>query len=181
MTARPFRFRSPSPAATERLGRALGRLLVEGDLVLLSGELGAGKTRFVKGLAVGCGAALAREVVSPTFLRVEQYGGPPRRLRHIDAYRMHGGADLEHLGLAELVGPGGFTVVEWPERVEDALPWDGLRIRFEHGGPTLRLLSLAARGPRGRVLLAALRAAGDSRSKPTMPLRAPARRKRRGR
>jgi len=150
------RVESASPAATERLGRALGRLLEDGDLVLLSGELGAGKTRFVKGLAEGCGAARAREVVSPTFLRVEQYGDPPRRLRHIDAYRMGSGADLVSLGIAELVGPGGFTVVEWPERVEEALPRDALLVRFEHRGPRLRRLLLSARGPRGRALLAAL-------------------------
>lgn len=152
-----MRVESASPAATERLGRALGRLLEDGDLVLLSGELGAGKTRFVKGLAEGCGAARAREVVSPTFLRLEQYGDPPRRLRHIDAYRMHGGADLESLGLSELVGPGGYTVVEWPERVEEALPRDGVLVRFEHRGPRARRLTFSARGPRGRALLAALR------------------------
>ena len=70
--ARPgLRRETRSPSETERLGRALGRLLGDGDLVLLSGELGSGKTRFVKGLAEGFGAARADEVVSPTFLRVE--------------------------------------------------------------------------------------------------------------
>ena len=152
-----MRVESPSPAATEKLGRALGKLLRDGDLVLLSGELGAGKTRFVKGLAAGFGAARADEVVSPTFLRVEQYGKPPRLLRHIDAYRMHDGGDLEHLGLSDLVGPGGATVVEWPERVEDALPADGLLLRFEHRGPKARRITITARGPRGRALLKGLR------------------------
>ena len=152
-----MRVESASPAATEKLGRAVGKLLADGDLVLLSGELGAGKTRFVKGLAEGFGAAKGREVVSPTFLRVEQYGKPPRLLRHIDAYRMAGGADLEVLGLADLVGPGGATVVEWPERVEDALPADGLLLRFEHRGPRARRITVSARGPRGRALLKALR------------------------
>ena len=154
---RGMRVDCESPASTERLGRALGRLLADGDLVLLSGELGAGKTRFVKGLAAGFGAARREEVVSPTFLRVEQYGTPPRRLRHIDAYRMGGGADLESLGLSDLVGPGGATVVEWPERVEEALPRDGVRIAFEHRGPRSRRLLLTARGPRGAALLEALR------------------------
>jgi tRNA threonylcarbamoyladenosine biosynthesis protein TsaE len=152
-----MRVDSDSPAATERLGRALGRLLADGDLVLLSGELGAGKTRFVKGLAAGFGAARRDEVVSPTFLRVEQYGATPRRLRHIDAYRMGCGADLESLGLSDLFGPGGATVVEWPERVEESLPRDGLRVAFEHRGPKSRRLVLSARGPRGEALLAALR------------------------
>ena len=153
----PMRVESASPAETERLGRALGRLLADGDLVLLSGELGAGKTRFVKGLAAGFGAARADEVVSPTFLRVEQYGAPPRRLRHIDAYRMGSGGDLESLGLSDLVGPGGATVVEWPERVEEALPRDGVLVVFEHRGPRERRLTLRARGPRGAALLSALR------------------------
>lgn len=157
MKTKPLTIESPSPAATEKVGRALGRLLADGDLVLLSGELGSGKTRFVKGIAAGYGAARADEVVSPTFLRVEQYGAPPRTLRHIDAYRMHGGAELEHLGLRELTGPGGATVVEWPERIEDALPPDGLLVSFEHRGPRARRLALAPRGPRGRTLLAALR------------------------
>jgi len=152
-----LRVDSASPAATERLGRALGRLLGDGDLVLLSGELGAGKTRFVKGLAAGFGAARREEVVSPTFLRVERYGAPPRLLRHVDAYRMAGGADLESLGLSDLFGPGGATVVEWPERVVEALPGDGLLLSFEHRGPSSRRITLRARGPRGAALLAALR------------------------
>jgi tRNA threonylcarbamoyladenosine biosynthesis protein TsaE len=154
-----LRIESPSPAATEKIGRALGRLLADGDLVLLSGELGAGKTRFVKGLAPGFGAARRDEVVSPTFLRVEEYGVRGRVLRHVDAYRMHGAADLEHLGITDLLGPGGATVVEWPERVGDALPRDGLLVTFEHRGPRARRLTLAARGRRGRALLAALREA----------------------
>jgi tRNA threonylcarbamoyladenosine biosynthesis protein TsaE len=129
--------------------------------VLLSGELGAGKTRFVKGLAVGFGVATSNDVVSPTFLRVEQYGKRGRLLRHIDAYRMRSGRDLEQLGLGDLVGPGGATVVEWPEHVDDALPKDGLLVRFEHRGPKSRRLAFEARGARGRELAAALRAALD--------------------
>jgi tRNA threonylcarbamoyladenosine biosynthesis protein TsaE len=150
---------SASPAATERLARALGRVLQEGDLVLLSGELGSGKTRFVKGLAAGFGAARARDVVSPTFLRMEQYGAPPRLLRHVDAYRMRSGADLDALGISDLLGPGGATVVEWPERVAGALPPDALRVAFEHRGPRTRRITVTARGPRGRRLLEALRKA----------------------
>jgi tRNA threonylcarbamoyladenosine biosynthesis protein TsaE len=166
---------SGSPAETERLGRALGRLLEDGDLVLLSGELGAGKTRFVKGVAAGYGVARPDEVVSPTFLRVEQYGEPPRRLRHIDAYRMRGGADLEHLGLADLVGPGGATVVEWPERVEEVLPRDGLLVSFEHRGPRARRLSFRPRGPRGEGLLAALHRAIRRRTVRRVAARRPGR------
>ncbi len=154
-----MRVDSASPAATERVGRALGRLLVEGDLVLLSGELGAGKTRFVKGIAAGAGAARAADVVSPTFLRLEEYGAPPRTLRHVDAYRMAGGADLDALGGPDLFGGGGFTVVEWPERVADGFPADGLEVRFEHRGPKARRLLFRGRGRRGRALLAALRRA----------------------
>ena len=156
-----MRVDSASPAETERAGRALGRLLEEGDLVLLSGELGAGKTRFVKGVAAGSRTARAVEVVSPTFLRLEEYGTPPRVLRHIDAYRMHGGADLDALGGGDLLGAGGFTVVEWPERIADGLPGDGLEVRFQHRGPRARRLTFRARGKRGRALLRALREALD--------------------
>jgi tRNA threonylcarbamoyladenosine biosynthesis protein TsaE len=157
---------STSPAATERAGRALGRLLRGGDLVLLSGELGSGKTRFVKGIAAGLGAARAAEVVSPTFLRMEEYGAPPRRLRHVDAYRMHGAADLEALGGGDLFGPAAATVVEWPERVADGLPRDAIVVVFAHRGPRARRLSVSARGPRGRELLEGLRAALRARTAP---------------
>jgi tRNA threonylcarbamoyladenosine biosynthesis protein TsaE len=175
---------STSPEATERLGRLLGALLRDGDCVRLSGELGAGKTRFVKGVAVGLGVARADEVVSPTFLRLEHYGPPGRRLRHIDAYRMAGPAELEGLDAAEALGPGGVTVVEWPERIEAALPAEGLEVHFEHAGPRSRRLLFRARGQRGAALLAALAeaAGGDPavpgrRRRPTV--RRPAARRRR--
>jgi len=158
-----MRVESGSPARTERIGRALGALLDEGDLVLLSGELGSGKTRFVKGLAEGFGACGRDEVVSPTFLRLEEYGPRGRRLRHLDAYRMAGPRAVEAIGEAEVFGPGGVAVVEWPERIEGALPPDGLLVSFEHAGPRRRALSFSPRGPRGEALLAGLREALGTR------------------
>jgi tRNA threonylcarbamoyladenosine biosynthesis protein TsaE len=145
--------RSRSPATTETLGRVLGALLAPGDLVRLSGELGAGKTRFVKGVAEGMGAATSTDVVSPTFLRLEEYGPPGRRLRHVDAYRMAGPDDLEALGVSDLLAADGVTVVEWPERVEGALPARGVHIEFLHGGARTRDLRLTGLDVSGLAIL----------------------------
>ncbi len=158
-------FLSPSARTTGSLGRALGAALRPGDVVRLSGELGSGKTRFVKGLAEGLGAARAADVVSPTFLRIEEYGEGPSRLRHVDAYRMAGSAELDHLGAGDVLAADAVLVVEWPERIDDALPPTGLRIRFLHSGPGARTLSWEGLDPRGEDLAGVLDGAVRRRRK----------------
>ncbi len=111
--------RCPDPAATEALGAELARRLVPGDLVQLEGDLAAGKTTFVRGLAAGLGAH-PDEVSSPTFVLVQTYpcaGGRVRRLHHVDLYRLDGAArTLGELGLEEMLSePDAVTAVEWPE------------------------------------------------------------------
>ncbi len=122
-----------SPAETEELGRRLGERLLVGDVVLLIGELGAGKTTFVRGVAVGTGSTAP--VASPTFQLVRVYPGR-LQLAHVDLYRVENSSELRDLGLDELAGRGA-VVVEWGER----LAVDGAaRIEFEHLGGDRRLV-----------------------------------------
>ena len=102
-----------SPAETERVGMLLGERLRPGDVVLLTGELGAGKTTFVRGVAQGTGSKA--DVASPTFQLVRVYPGRVQ-LAHVDLYRIGDSAELRHLGLEELADQGA-VVVEWGERL----------------------------------------------------------------
>lgn len=111
--------RSQNEEETRALGAALGALLLAGDLVALDGELGAGKTRFVQGLAQAL--EVTGPIVSPTFVVVREYAGR-LRLYHVDAYRLAGPAELEDLGWEDVVESGGVVVVEWASRIHPALP-----------------------------------------------------------
>ena len=111
-----------------------------GEVVLLTGELGAGKTAFVRGLARGLGADPA-EVASPTFVLLTAYPGR-LTLHHADLYRLRGDGDERELGLEELPGPGGVLAVEWAERLRDA-PWRGaLRVSLSHAGEDQRTIRI---------------------------------------
>ncbi|HZK74693.1 MAG TPA: tRNA (adenosine(37)-N6)-threonylcarbamoyltransferase complex ATPase subunit type 1 TsaE [Clostridia bacterium] len=107
-----------SPAETEAAGEQLGRSLRQGDLMLLEGDLGAGKTTFVRGVARGAGSSA--HVASPTFQLVRVYAGRIQ-LAHVDLYRLAPGAELVDLGLEELLDQGA-VVVEWGDRMEALLP-----------------------------------------------------------
>ena len=122
--------RTDSPDATRAVAAALGELLVAGDLVLLVGDLGAGKTAFAQGLARGLG--IDEPVTSPTFTIVQEYEGR-LRLAHVDVYRLDRVQDLYDLGFDELVDDDGVTVVEWGDLVEQAVPAEHLVVRIELG------------------------------------------------
>ena len=122
-----------SPAETELAGRRLGERLREGDVVLLSGELGAGKTTFVRGVARGTGSDAW--VASPTFQLVRVYSGRVQ-LAHVDLYRIESPGELKDLGLEELAQQGA-VVVEWGDRLEvDSASW----IEIQHLGGDRRLI-----------------------------------------
>jgi tRNA threonylcarbamoyladenosine biosynthesis protein TsaE len=125
---------SESVEQTEAIAAELARTLAGGACVALSGELGAGKTQFVRGLVRGLGGN-PRAVASPTFVLLNVYPATPPAARltvyHLDAYRVHGPDDFEAIGFTELLDQGGVVVVEWPERVEDLLPPDCVRVRIE--------------------------------------------------
>jgi tRNA threonylcarbamoyladenosine biosynthesis protein TsaE len=110
-------FISHSPAETGSLGERWGRLAQRGLVIALTGELGAGKTQFVKGLARGLG--IPARVHSPTFTLVNEYGGGRLRLFHLDLYRLETQAQMVAAGLEEFLEPDGVTVIEWAERMAD--------------------------------------------------------------
>jgi tRNA threonylcarbamoyladenosine biosynthesis protein TsaE len=127
-----------SEAETEALAAELANAFRGGEVVLLSGELGAGKTVFVRGLARGVGADPG-EVASPTFVLLTCYPGR-LTLHHADLYRLAGGGDERELGLEELPGPRGVLAIEWAERLT-VQPWDpalAVRVTLEHAGDDLR-------------------------------------------
>ena len=107
-------FISHNPAETESLGERWGRAAQRGLVIGLSGDLGAGKTRLVKGIARGLG--ITARVHSPTFTLVNEYGGGRLRLFHLDLYRLETRGQIVSAGLEEFLQPDGVTVIEWAER-----------------------------------------------------------------
>lgn len=108
-------------------------------LVLLSGDLGSGKTTLTKGIVSGLGAAKEEEVTSPTFTLVHVYGDA-KKVYHADLYRIESFDDFETLGLEDLFDRPGVVILEWSERFPLNSPWPQMRIRLEHlGGDTRRI------------------------------------------
>lgn len=124
-----------TPAETEAAGEELGRRLRQGDVVLLTGELGAGKTTFVRGVTRGVGSDAP--VASPTFQLVRVYPGPVQ-LAHVDLYRVEAPSELAALGLDELADEGA-VVVEWGDRLRTS---DAALIHLEHLGGDRRLIRM---------------------------------------
>jgi len=120
-----------SSEETIERGREIGSGLMAPMLVLLSGELGAGKTTLTKGIVNGLGAAREEEVTSPTFTLVHKYEGRAR-VYHVDLYRVSGFHDLETLGLEDLFSENAVVIVEWPDRLTLRTDWPILRISLEH-------------------------------------------------
>lgn len=145
---------SHSPDETREWGVRLGRRACVGDLILLHGDLGAGKTTLTQGIAEGLG--VAGPVQSPTFTLVAEYEGAsttgaPLKLYHLDLYRLESADELESFGFEEYLAPrDGATVIEWPERAGDVLSGPYLLIRLEPTGVDQRRItfeSIPADGP----------------------------------
>ena len=132
---------APDPAATSALGRALGAVARPGDLVCLWGELGAGKTHLAKAFAAGMG--VTETVTSPSFILMAEYRGR-LPLFHIDPYRLASAEDALAGGLIDERQREGVTLVEWPERMGDALPIARLDVRIEGTGDDRRSITLVA-------------------------------------
>lgn len=128
-----------SEAETERAGESLAPVLAPGAVILLVGDLGAGKTAFVRGLARGIGAA-EEDVSSPTFTIVQEYAGAGAVLYHIDLYRLEP-AEIEDLGLDDLIAAGGYVAIEWADRWKRR-PEDAITVRFEQLGEDRRRISV---------------------------------------
>lgn len=139
------------------MGAALGARLGRGEVICLEGDLGAGKTAFVRGMGRGWGAL--ERVTSPTFTLVHEH----RRTRdeqvlyHIDCYRLERVADAWTLGLDEMLHSTDNVVLEWPERIVSLLPQERLWIAFEIVDDTRRILRVSATGARYAPLVEALR------------------------
>ncbi|MGH9870708.1 MAG: tRNA (adenosine(37)-N6)-threonylcarbamoyltransferase complex ATPase subunit type 1 TsaE [Candidatus Polarisedimenticolia bacterium] len=132
---------SASEDDTRRAGRELAVTLSPGDIVALSGSLGAGKTVFVRGLAEGLGLD-PRQVHSPTFAMVTEYGAGASRLVHVDLYRIDRAAEIEDLGLDSLLSDGAVMAVEWGEKLPARLLQDAVRVTLEDLGGEQRRLTI---------------------------------------
>ncbi|MGQ9676882.1 MAG: tRNA (adenosine(37)-N6)-threonylcarbamoyltransferase complex ATPase subunit type 1 TsaE [Chloroflexota bacterium] len=146
---------SRSPAQTRRLGACLGKLLRPGDVLLLQGPFGSGKTTLVQGIAKGLG--VRGRVTSPSFALVNEYRADEYHMRvpiyHIDVYRIASPEEALQFGLDEYLSERAISLVEWAERVEDVVPEHHLWVMLRVTGAQRRLLSLQAYGERYERLL----------------------------
>ena len=147
--------RLPSAEETQRLAAHLGRMLQVGDVVALTGPLGAGKTTFVQGLAEGLEVPAERHVASPTFALVNEHPGRIDFV-HVDFYRIRSPAELPELGIEEAYDRAA-TAIEWAERFPAWLPEDALHVTLEVETGGTRVLRARGSGPRGRELVSRLR------------------------
>lgn len=149
-----LRLHTSSPEESEALGRRLGGLLRAGDVVALSGDLGAGKTVLARGIAAGAGAG--GHVASPTFTFIREYHGA-LTIYHVDLYRLDRPQQLEDLGLDEVLDGTGLVVLEWAEKVGRLLPAEHLWITIRFGdGVDARLLEFSPQGARYRDMVRAI-------------------------
>jgi len=155
MTAAPpeLRVLAPDPASTRAFGERLGIAAAAGDVIALSGPLGAGKTELARGVARGLG--VVGPVSSPTFILIAEHEGR-LPLFHLDGYRLDGPEDALGAGLLDERRAEGVTVVEWAERLEAALPAGRLEIRLDGSGDDPRTLACRATDARHARLLEAL-------------------------
>jgi tRNA threonylcarbamoyladenosine biosynthesis protein TsaE len=138
-------FTTYSAEETTELGRRLAAELNPGSVVLLRGDLGAGKTTMVKGIAEGFQAAKADDVTSPTFTLIHEYRGLAVTLYHIDLYRIDTQRELDTLALDDLMAPRNILLIEWGEKFERFAKERDVEIAIEHKGGDERLVFLQSR------------------------------------
>ena len=134
---------SNSVEETEQAAKQIAAGLKGGTCIALYGDLGAGKTQFVRGLVSGLGGD-GRAVSSPTFVLLNVYRGGKLVVYHLDAYRVSGAEDFESIGFSELLEQGGVVVVEWAERVAALLPEGKIEVRIESRGENQRKIRIAS-------------------------------------
>jgi tRNA threonylcarbamoyladenosine biosynthesis protein TsaE len=148
-------FVSRSPEETRRIGTRLGRALQPGDVICLQGDLGAGKTTLVQGIAQGWGSL--DSVSSPTFIIVNIYrGADGRQLFHMDAYRLDSTTEAEELDLDSMLSQGPL-LIEWPERMQRLVPRENLWVELEYVDDREREMKFKSRGKHYDDLLEVIR------------------------
>ena len=141
-----------STSETIRIGKSIGSLLQPGDVVALVGELGAGKTQFIKGLATGVGVGKPTYISSPSFTLINEYPGKVP-FYHIDLFRLRSEKEAEELGLEEYFRGEGITAIEWADKIPSLLPKEVLWIHIHYTGKDTRSLEIAGRGKRYEDLM----------------------------
>jgi ATPase, YjeE family len=136
--------RTCSAAETRLLGERMAEILQAGDVILLEGELGAGKSELARGIAGGLG--VSETVTSPSFTILNVYESGRLPLYHFDWYRLESAEELFELGMDEYLGGDGVALVEWPGRCPEAIPRDCLRIRICAAGESVREFETTAEG-----------------------------------
>ena len=145
---------SRSPEQTQRLGKHLGEMAQAGDLFLLAGTLGSGKTCLAQGIA--CGLGVQEYAVSPTFVLVREYHGR-LPMYHIDLYRLDHIEEIVDLALEEYLYGNGICVIEWAEKGMDVLPGEHLLVKLSNNSASERLLVLEPHGEHYRRMLTSLK------------------------
>ena len=140
-------FQSKNTSETIRLGRSIGSRLRAGDVVALVGELGAGKTQFIKGLATGAGVGKPTYVSSPSFTLINEYPGRVP-FYHIDLFRLKNQKEAEGLGLEDYLHGGGITAVEWADKIPSHLPKEMLSIHIAYKDKNTRSIEIIGTGKR---------------------------------
>ena len=149
-------YQTNSAEETRSLASNLGALLRPGDTLCLIGDLGAGKTTFTQGLALGLGLPPDEPVNSPTFMLLAEHPGGRVPLFHFDVYRLPDSSALYDLAFDEYLSGDGVVVIEWADRITDALPPDRLDIALSAVSYDTRQITVTARGERAREILSQL-------------------------
>ena len=155
----PLTLVAKTPGETLRLGKILGEALVPGDVVALTGELGAGKTCLTQGIARGLGVADGYKITSPTFTLINEYPGRIT-LYHADLYRLAGLGDLADTGFEEYFHGGGVVVVEWAEKAKGLWSDKTFWIRIVYLGENMREITLSGEISKQEQFMRALRKGG---------------------
>jgi tRNA threonylcarbamoyladenosine biosynthesis protein TsaE len=142
----------PDLPSTHEWGRKVGEVLFPGAIIGLNGQLGAGKTHLVRGIAEGLQVRNLAVVNSPTFVLIQEYQAR-LPIFHFDTYRLTSTREFLELGVEEYYEAGGVCLIEWAERVEAELPGERLMIRLQITGPDSRQAHITAYGPRHQSLL----------------------------
>jgi tRNA threonylcarbamoyladenosine biosynthesis protein TsaE len=141
-----------STSETIRIGKQIGGFLLAGDVVALAGELGTGKTQFIKGLAEGVGVGKSTYISSPSFTLINEYLGRVP-FYHIDMFRLTSEKEAEGLGLEEYFQGNGITAIEWADKIPSLLPEELLWVYLRYTGKNTRSIEMVPKGKRYEVLM----------------------------